>query len=236
MQRSFALTYALIVSAVWFAGCSGGGRGSGAISSAPTEPPPITTTQSYPSDSATAAGGGTAWDITQVKTTLYGQFHSASGNAYDTLRVDVTFAQDVSNALPAPGQSLDTSGTELGMIVRIDTGSSGYYETCSESPSSAPYQYESDAGDDPSRLSDGNYSILDDVGPIYTGGPNPGAEAQTTVSGHVITQIFFLETLGVEAGPEAPDIKIGVTTFNGTFEAYPATDCVPAGSGEISAG
>ena len=236
VQRSFALTFALVVGAILFAGCSGGGGGSGGISSTPTEPPPIVTTQSYPSDSATAAGGGTAWDITQVKTTLYGQFHNASGNAYDTLRVDVTFAQDVSNALPAPGQSLDTSGTELGIIIGIDTGRSGYFETCSESSTSAPYQYESDAGRDPGRLSDGNFSILNDAGPIYTGGPNPGAEAQTTVSMHVITQIFFLETLGVETGSKAPEIKLGVSTFNGAVAAYPATDCVPAGSGEISAG
>ena len=121
------------------------------------------------------------------------------------------------------------------MIVRIDTGTSGYYETCSGIPTSAPYQYESDAGDDPSRLSDGNYSILNDAGPIYTGGSNPGAEAQTTVSGHVITQIFFLETLGVETGSRVPNIKIGVATFNGAVAAYPITDCVPAGSGEISA-
>jgi hypothetical protein len=194
------------------------------------EPKPIVVSTTFPSGNAKPVGGGTAWDIVGVTTTLYGQFHYASGNAYDTLRVDVTFAQNVANALPAPGQA-PSSPSQLGMTVQLDTGTNGFFETCSQVPGSTPFQFRSD--DSNARLSDGNYSIDDESGPIYTGPSNPGSEAQTTVSGNVITQIFYLGTIGVNAGPAVPNIKIGVAAVNGTLAG--ATDCVPSGNGEIDA-
>ncbi len=85
------------------AACGGGGGGGGG--STPAPPPPITFSHSFPAGDAVAQKG-TAWDIIGVTTTLTGQFGSGAGQLYDTLRVDTTFAQDISNALPAPGQSL----------------------------------------------------------------------------------------------------------------------------------
>jgi hypothetical protein len=234
VKRFLWFGYVVAAGVVSFAGCSGGGGGGGGGSvPTPGEPPPVVVSTTFPSDLATAAGGGTAWAITGVKTTLYGQFHRASGNAYDTLRVDVTFAQNVANALPSPGASLSLP-TQLGMTVAIDTGTAGHFATCSNNVAVTPFQYESDPGNEPSRLSDGNYSILNDAGPIYTGPANPGSEAQTAVSGNTISQVFFLETLGVEAGSLIPNVKIDVAAFNGTDPGV--TDCVPSGNGEIAAG
>ena len=234
MLRFLGFLSALFAGMIAFAACSGGGGGGGGGGTPPvqTEPPPVIVTQAFPSGVATAAGGGTAWDITGVKTTLYGQFHYASGNAYDTLRVDVTFAQDVSNALPAPGQSL-SKPTQLGMSVAIDNGGNGFFTTCAGSKSDTPFEYASDEGDNPSRLPDGNYSILSSGGPIYSGPSNPAAEAQTTLAGHVISQTFFLDAVGASAGASVPKVKIDVAAINGTLTT--ATDCVPAGNGEISA-
>jgi hypothetical protein len=234
VKRFLWFVYVVAAGVVSFAGCSGGGGGGGGGGMpTPGEPPPVVVSTTFPSDLATAAGGGTAWAITGVKTTLYGQFHRASGNAYDTLRVDVTFAQNVANALPSPGASLELP-TQLGMTIGIDTGTGGVFETCSSNPAFTPNEYESDAGNNPSRLSDGNYSIIaaGDT-PIYSGPPNPGSEAQTTVSGNVVTQVFFLETLGVEAGLAVPSVAIDVATTNGT--RVDTTDCVPADGSQIAA-
>jgi hypothetical protein len=233
VKRFLWFVYVVAAGVVSFAGCSGGGGGGGGGGMpTPGEPPPVVVSTTFPSDLATAAGGGTAWAITGVKTTLYGQFHRASGNAYDTLRVDVTFAQNVANALPSPGASLELP-TQLGMTVQINTGSAGYYETCSQSSSNAPSAYASDEGNNPSRLSDGNYSILYDGQVLYSGPPQPGSEAQTSVSGNMVSQTFFLETLGVAAGSAVPSVKIDVSAVNGTHAE--ATDCVPADGSQISA-
>ena len=189
--------------------------------------------RTFPSNVAVAAGGGTAWDIVGVTTTLTGQFASGGGNLYDTLRVDVTFSQNVSNALPAPGQPL--SGlNQLGISIAIDSDgnpNTGEYKTCNTASSLEPFEYATDQGNDPSRLSDGNYTIIGPAGPIYSGAPNPPAEAQTSIGGSTMSETFFLTSLGVAAGVKVPKIGVIVAATNGSGSG--ATDCVPSDGSEI---
>jgi hypothetical protein len=194
----------------------------------------VVVTRTFPANVAVAAGGGTAWDIIGVKTTLTGQFESAGGNLYDTLRVDVTFSQNVANALPLPGQPL--SGlNQLGISIGLDTDgnpNTGSFKTCNLSSNLTPIDYSSDQGNDPSRLADGNYSIIGTGGaPIYEGAPNPPAEAQTSVSGPIVSQTFFLPSVGVADGSSVPGIGVIVAAVNGSRVLY--TDCVPQDGSEI---
>jgi hypothetical protein len=191
-------------------------------------------TRTFPANVAVAAGGGTAWDIIGVKTTLTGQFQNAGGNSYDTLRVDVTFSQNVANALPLPGQPL--SGlNQLGISIGLDTDgnpNTGTFKTCNLSIPLTPFEYSTDQGNDPSRLTDGNYSIIgSDGAPIYSGSPNPPAEAQVGVSGDVVSETFFLPSIGVTTGKTVPRVGVEVISVNGFETLY--TDCVPSGTSGV---
>jgi len=186
----------------------------------------------FPAASATAAGGGTPWAITGVRTTLTGSGADAYGSPYDTLAVAVTFAQDVATALPAPGAKLEKPG-QLGITVGLQTRGSGGIGDCRGAP---VFDFSSDPGADPARLLDGNYNILGGAQgvPLQSGiaGGNPLDEAVTTVSGHAIVQTFRL--LAVDAlASGVPVIGVGVGSFNGASTA--PTDCVPA-TGTIAAG
>jgi hypothetical protein len=217
-------------------GCSGGGGGGGMPTATP--PPPVVVSKTFPANVAVAAGGGTAWDIVGVKTTLTGQFASAGGNVYDTLRVDVTFSQDVSNALPAPGQPLSLL-TQLGVSIAIDSDGNpktGGFETCNTSSPLLPFEYTTDQGNDPSRLSDGNYTIIGPSGPIYSGSPNPAAEAAVTLNGNTLSESFFLPSIDVAQGSKTPKIGLNVASVNGAAVngfASGLTDCVPSDGSEI---
>jgi hypothetical protein len=214
------------VPALGVVACSGGGGGGGSPTATP--PPPVVVSRTFPSGTAVAAGGGTAWDIVGVKTTLTGQYADAGGNSYDTLRVDVTFTQNVANALPAPGQPL--SGlNQLGMSVGIDsngTPNSGVFKTCYSTNSLLPINYASDEGNNPNRLADGNYSIIGPGGPIYSGSPNPPAEAQVSIAGNVFSETFYLPSVNVFDGKSVPHIGIIVAAGNGSENGE--TDCVPS--------
>ena len=182
-----------VLSSLILVSCGGGGGPSPSPTMTTTAPPVVTRSYSFPAGDATASSGATAWDITGVTTTLSGQFANAGGDSYDTLRVDVTFAQNISNALPAPGQAL-TSGSQLGISIGLDTdgnANTGTFKTCSMSNSLTPFEYSTDQGNDPSRLQDGNYSILKNGGPISDGGDNPPSEAMVSVDQNVLTETFF---------------------------------------------
>jgi hypothetical protein len=226
LKSTVGAIVALAVSA-----CGGGGSSPGY-----TPPTPVVVTRSFPAGDAVAAGGGTAWDIVGVTTTLTGQFHSGGGNLYDTLRVDVTFAQNVANALPAPGQSLNGL-TQLGVAILIDSDgnpNTGYHESCSTANPLMAFEYESDAGTD-GRIIDGNYSIFGANGPIYSGPPNPSVEAQTSAAGKTFSQTFLLGAIGVAGGSRVPKIGIAVASVNGTISSglTGETDCVPNAYTEI---
>ena len=217
-------------SVLGFSACSGGGGASpsGAAGGFATAPPPIIASYAFPAGDATSAPGGTAWDIVGVKTTLSGTPGSPAGNVYDTLRVDVSFTQDVSHALPAPGQTL-LIGAQLGVGIALDVDSNqntGSYGTCDTANPLRPFEYYSDPGTQPNRLPDGNYSIVDPNGNlISSGASNPAGEAVTTVSTHVVSQIFYLPSVDVFAGNVAPRIGVGVAAHNGN--TILPTDCVP---------
>jgi hypothetical protein len=145
----------------------------------------------------------------------------------------VTFAQDVSNALPAPGQPLSGLG-QLGVSIALDTDgnpNTGRFQTCNFNSPLKPFEYASDQGNDPSRLADGNYTIIGPTGPIYSGASNPAAEAQTTTSGTVLSQTFFLGSLNVTTGTKIPKIGIDIAATNGSGAGE--TDCVPSDGTEI---
>jgi len=214
--------------------CSGGGGSGGGGGGTPPPPPVITFSHTFPAGDAVAQKG-TAWDIVGVTTTLTGQFGSAASQRYDTLRVDVTFAQDISSALPAPGQplSLGTSlgATQLGVHVLINSDgntSTGLYVGCS-GPTSKPFE---DFSDNVTRISNGNYGIFGPGGGLLSqGAPNPPDEAVTTVAGQVLSQTFFLPALGVTTGRNVPHIGVSVSALNGIDPN--ATDCVPSGTVEM---
>lgn len=205
------------------AACSGGGGSPGPGSPAP--PPPIVKTYAFTPGHATSPSGGTAWDIIGVTTTLTGRLGGTGNQTYDTLRVDVTFAQDVSNALPAPGQKL-SSLTQLGVAVGFDSDNNtatGTITDCRQNSNYRPLEYISDVGTDPSRLQDGNYSIIGPSGiPIYSGASSPGFEAVTNVSASVVSESFFLPAINTN-NAVIPKFGIIVASAN-----YPdETDCVP---------
>lgn len=212
-------------------GCSGGGSSpSGPTTGTP--PPPVVVTATFPAAAATAAGGGIPWAITGVRTTLTGSGAAAYGSPYDTLAVAVTFAQDVSAALPPPGSKLTGPG-QLGITIGLETRGSGGIGNCTGAP---VFDFASDPGSDPARLEDGNYNIESGAlgVPLQSGiaGGNPLDEAVTSVSGHVIVQTFRLLAIDGLA-PGVPDVRVGVGSFNGASIA--PTDCVPA-TGTIAAG
>jgi len=89
MQRPpspFALALSLFGVTLAATACSGGGGSGGGGSMQPGNPPPIVVTRSFPKGDAIGQGGGTAWDIIGVTTTLTGQFFGGNGNTYDAPR------------------------------------------------------------------------------------------------------------------------------------------------------
>jgi len=228
MNRGLSIC-AIAASAVFTTSCSGG-SGSGVPAPSNTPPPVVTQSYTFPSGDATGSGG-VAWDIVGLKTTLSGSGNNVSGNSYDMLRVDVTFTQDISKALPAPGTALNDTGNQLGVTVAIDSDgnpSTGNVGGCLRTSLLKPFEYTTDQGNFPSRLADGNYAIVYKNQAIYSGASNPGAEAVVAVSGNTLSLSFNLNTLGVFAGTKVPRIGVGASAFNSSLN--PATDCVPTAS------
>ncbi len=206
--------------------CSGGGGGNPPPTFGP--PPVISYSHTFPAGDANAAQG-IPWDIISLTTTLSGQNPGGNGQSYDTLRVDVTFAQDVSNALPAPGTSL-LQPAQLGISIGFNTDAkrnTGLYSYCSGASGDRPFEY---ASDETARIVDGNYAILGAGGrPIYSGSPDAQEEAVTAVSGHTVSQTYILGVLGINAGSAVPHIGVAAFAANGSG----GTDCVPGSKTEI---
>jgi hypothetical protein len=221
-----------VVLAAAVTACGGGGSGP---SPQTTAPPPIVVTNTFPPNVAAPSGGGTAWDITQVTTTLSSVNPGASGNLYDTLQIDMTFQQDISNALPAPGTSL-SQGNQLGVATFFDpdgNSTTGNLQGCATA-GTTPFNYYSDEGKGLGRLVDGNYALDDIYGPAYTTGNTggtPGLEAVTNVAGNVLTQTYKLSAVGV-TGLTVSTLKIQFLVFNGL--GAPVTECVPLNGSELA--
>ena len=223
------INIAIILSTLALTSCSGGGSGTGPIQTA-TPPPPIVRSYSFAPGKASATAG-TAWDIIGVRTTLFGRFGSGGGNPYDTLKVDVTFAQNILNALPLPGTAL-SKGDQLGIVIGFDSDndlSTGNYLSCDTTNHNLkPFEYLTDQGNFPARLPDGNYSIIGPNGASISSGPNPdpASEAAVSLSGNVLSESIFLPAIGANSGPAIPKFGINVVAYNGAYN--PPTDCVPS--------
>ncbi len=174
--------------------CIGCGGGSGGASPVSTPLPPVTFAHSFPSGNASAVSG-TAWDIVGVTTTIETQPGVSGLTKYDYLRVDVTFAQNVQNALPDPGTPL-SAGDQIGVQVNLDNDGNpltGTFAACNYASSRLdPFEYSTDQGNDPGRLSDGNYSIIGPNSvPIALGSSNLASEANVTVAANTISFGFY---------------------------------------------
>lgn len=201
-------------------GCSGSTTNDGG-SSGLAIPPNNIVSRSADSVGDTTASGGTAWDITEVQTTLVeGPFR----NEYVTLQVAVSFVQDVSNALPVPGQDLLGRQSALGVEILLDidgdtgTGISGY--ACSSTQNIPGVEAAVDAGGYNGRNASGSYPILDIRGLKKD-------EASVSVSGHTLTYLIDLAAWGVPA-TGIQKTRVTVIAVNG-FGAggSTTTDCAP---------
>jgi hypothetical protein len=169
----------------------------------------------------TIASGGTTWDITEIQTTLVeGPFR----NEYVTLQVAVSFAQDVSNALPAPGQDLVNHQNALGVeiLLNIDgnTGTGIPESACSSTPNIPGVDAAVDAGGYSGRSANGSYPILDTRGLKKD-------EAPISISGHTITYSIDLAAWGVPA-TGIQKTTISVIAVNGSGPGGSSTtDCAP---------
>jgi hypothetical protein len=226
------LSRSVFATCIALSACTGGG-GSGGGGTPPISgaPPIISFSHIFPQGDATAASG-TAWDIVGVKTTLSGEAGDDAGQLYDTLRVDVTFAQNIASSLPLPGAVLN-NGAQLGVTIALDVdhnAQTGSFQTCNAGSGIKPFEFASDPGGEPDRLIDGNYTIESALGAIYSGSPNPPEEARVAVSGKVFSETFYLPAINVVSGVSIPRVGIDIAALNGTAGL---TDCVPSGNGEI---
>ena len=228
-MKSSPINLTVILSTLALSSCSGGASGSGPAQMA-TPPPPIVKSFSFSAGKASATVG-TAWDIIGVQTTLTGRFANGGGNSYDTLKVDVIFSQDISNALPLPGAAL-TQANQVGVVIGFDSDnnlSTGSFLSCDTTNRNlTPFEYFTDQGNGPTRLFDGNYSIIGPSRTPISSGPNPdpASEAVVSLNGSVFTETFFLPAIDASAGSAIPKFGIDVSAFNGKNDG--ATDCVPA--------
>ena len=221
--RTIALAAVLAEASLAMSGCGGGGGGSGGGGFQP--PPPITVTRSYPAGRATPTNGGTAWNIVGVTTILTGQL-GASGSLYDTLTVKTTFAQDVTNALPPPGQNRNQP-TQLGVATFFNVSAYGIASAFSDCTSQVRDAY---VTDDLIRRPDGSYGIGGFTGFVT------GVSVATSASGHVVTQILPIGAIGVSAGQNIPAFSISVAAENGATSSLSnlsETDCVPPDGSQI---
>lgn len=229
MRREPCFTFVgLSILSTFITGCGGGGGGS---PSPPTASTPTPIIMDHPAAAGdTFSKSGTAWDIVDVKTTLYGVSDNPNPSAYTYLKVDVTFAQDISSALPSPGQAL-TLGSQLGVQVAI-----------SDSPpptaSTAPFSCLTQSGQEfnffssgSPRLADSNYDIVNGANSNVSQPGNINTEAQTTVFGNVISQTFRLGAIGVAETTTPPLLGVAVASANGnaipSIAFFTDTDCVP---------
>ena len=200
--------------------CSGG-SGNGDANAGLAIPPHNVVVTHIDASGDARGGGGTAWDITQVQTTLLeGPFR----DEYVTLNVAVTFSQDVSSALPVAGASLADHPELLGVGILLNTdgnstGASDYL--CSSSPNISGIDAYVDPGTYQGRRANGSFPILDANG-------IPKDEATVSVAGHTITYTINLAAWG-SPPTGLPNTSLAVIALNGA-NGGTQTDCAPDAS------
>lgn len=192
-----------------------------------------TVTSSYadPTGDQSTTAGGTQYDVIRMITR---RIDNAPAGSYDTLQVELTFAQAV--LLPAGGSDPDVGGTQLAPYVAFDvdrnpatgfgvlncapsggTGGSGTW-TGTEFALAADT-----AASGFQRLANGNFRVVESTGLTTVG------EATVSVSGTVLTINVPLSALGGDDGVTNAASTIG-TRFGGT---YTYTDCAPNPTGAV---
>lgn len=157
------------------------------------------------------------YDITQV---LSRRMDTVPFGAYDTLQVEITFAQTV--VLSPPGGSGDVAGTQLqfGLILNTDqNNSTGGTWGCDALGLYQGVEYFVDSTFVSGRLPNGNYAIRQNV----AGFPQTG-EASVSASGTVLTVTVPLAALGNDDGATF----LGVWAGNRNGGTPNTTDCAPA--------
>lgn len=185
----------------------------------------LTTTQLATITSAFADGTGdtaagapsVVYDIAQV---VSRRMDTPPYGAYDTLQVEITFAQPV--VLSPPGGSGDAAGTQLlfGLVFNTDqnTGTGGTWG-CDALGIYQGVEYFVDSTFVSGRLPNGNYAVRQNV-PTF---PQTG-EATVSPSGAVLTVTVPLAALGNDDGATG----VGVWVGNRSGGTPHTTDCAPA--------
>jgi len=221
--KSCSLVFLAATAIVLISACGGGGAAAPPASSTPA---PIVINHVLPTGD-TFSKSGTPWDIVAVRTSLFESSQNTASNVYDSLTVAVTFSQDVSSVLPAPGASF-TLGTQLGLGIQIKTSPSAIMSTAPYNcitQNNADFDYFSNVS---SRQTDGNFAILNASGSPVNQQGNPTTEAQTVVTGNTISETFRLGVLGVTETTTAPLLGVDVDALNGVYNnGFQTTDCAP---------
>jgi hypothetical protein len=210
----------LLATATALSSCSGGSNSTNDYAGDLAIPPNNIVSTRVDRIGDASAAIGSPWDITQVQSTLVeGPFR----NEYVSLQVSVSFAQDVSTALPPTGQPLighpDRLGVELLLDIDGSAGTGISERVCSSTPNVGGIDAFVDAGGYNGRNTDGSYPILNTSGLRVD-------DAPVTVSGHTITYSIDLAAWGVPA-TGIPKTKVSVIAFNGSGAGGIATDCAP---------
>ncbi|MDR7538586.1 MAG: hypothetical protein QN152_03535 [Armatimonadota bacterium] len=144
--------------------------------------------------------------------------------SYDTLQVEVTFAQPV--VLPPPGGTGDAAGTQMVPELAIDTDenpATGLSYGCGALGFSMPGgDFFLVSWEGPGRLANGNYTIVDTT-------LSPVGEASVAVSGNTLTFNIPLSALGGDDGAT----RTGIFAGNMNGGSIKVTDCAPNGGGMV---
>lgn len=160
------------------------------------------------------------YDVTKLVTR---RIDNPPFGSYDTLQIEVTFAQDV--ALPAPGNVPGTNDLTLGIGLDTDQNpSTGTTLDCPAGnggngswPGNDYYVFES-GGPGQARLPNGNFVVQNAAGTAV-------GEAVVSVSGKVLTMNISLSALGGDDG---------IAEVRGWFgNGLNYTDCAPNPLGSV---
>jgi hypothetical protein len=183
-----------------------------------------TITSSFAEGTGDTASGAppTVYDITKVVSRRID--HSPFGS-YDTIEVELTFAQSV--VLPAPGSSPSSTGAQLAFDLGFNTdldNTTGAVLSCGSlgSWNGIDFFVVGEGGGFGPRLLNGSYPIVDSS---FV----PTGEAAVSVSGSVLTITVPLSALGGDDG----QTYLGVFAGNRNGGTLHETDCAPQPPGAV---
>ncbi len=182
-------------------------------------------------DPAGDTAGGAPPTVYDVLTMVTRRIDNSPFGSYDTLQVEVTFAQPV--VLPPPGGTADAAGTQMVPELAIDTDedpATGLSYGCGALGFSMPggnffllsWEAPFFVPGAPHRLPNGNFAIFD-------ASLTQVGEASVAVSGNVLTFNIPLSALGGDDGAT----RAGIAAANFSGGGVNITDCAPNGGGMV---